>query len=159
MSSGMSARRVVIASSRESTKTADGGYATATSSAGLPIRCGCSSAAPLRRVSLASKALRLTLAAAILLIGGCNRGSASGRITRHLRVAGTTFTTPDRHPFQWRGITAFRLLEYVARGNEAEAKLLGNRMIAKALRALRVSPCSGTEIMPTSSRPEPVSLG
>ncbi len=73
-------------------------------------------------MSLASKALTLTLAAAVLLIGGCNRGSASGRITRHLRVAGTTFTTPDRHPFQWRGITAFRLLEYVARGNEDEAE-------------------------------------
>ena len=73
-------------------------------------------------MSLASKALTLTLAAAILLIGGCNRGSASGRITRHLRVAGTTFTTPDRHSFQWRGITAFRLLEYVARGNEGEAE-------------------------------------
>jgi hypothetical protein len=73
-------------------------------------------------VSLASKGLTLTLAAAILLLGGCNRGSASGRITRHLRVTGTTFTTPERHPFQWRGITAFRLLEYVSSGNDDEAE-------------------------------------
>src|SRR3954464_5789182 len=116
----MSARREVIASSRESTKTADGGYATATSSAGLPIRCVCSSAAPLSRVSLASKALTLTLAAAILLISGWSRGSASGSITRPLRVAGTTFTTPDRHSFQWRGITAFRLHEDDARGDERQ---------------------------------------
>ena len=30
----------------------------------------------------------------------------------------TLFATADHRPFQWRGITAFRLLEYVARGRE-----------------------------------------
>jgi hypothetical protein len=72
-------------------------------------------------VSLASKALSLSLIA-VTLIAGCNRGSASARVPRHVRVAGTSFTTADRRPFQWRGITAFRLLEYVARGKEDDAE-------------------------------------
>jgi hypothetical protein len=53
-----------------------------------------------------------------LLIAGCNRGSASARVQRHVRIVGTSFATADRHPFQWRGITAFRLLEFVALGKE-----------------------------------------
>lgn len=72
-------------------------------------------------MSFASKGLSLLLIA--LTIGAaCNRGSASVRLQRHLRVSGTSFTTADRYPFQWRGITAFRLLEYVARGKEDEAE-------------------------------------
>ena len=35
-----------------------------------------------------------------------------------LRVAGTQFTAPDGSAFQWRGITAFRLVDYVADGQE-----------------------------------------
>lgn len=53
-----------------------------------------------------------------LLISGCNRGSASPHLEKHLRISGTLFATADHRPFQWRGITAFRLLEYVARGRE-----------------------------------------
>ena len=40
----------------------------------------------------------------------------------HLQIQGTRFFTPDGQPFQWRGITAFRLLDYVADKNEAEAE-------------------------------------
>jgi hypothetical protein len=40
----------------------------------------------------------------------------------HLQIDGTIFRTPDGQPFQWRGITAFRLLDYVADGNERAAR-------------------------------------
>ena len=35
---------------------------------------------------------------------------------------GTRFVTPDGRTFQWRGITAFRLVDYVADGQEAQAE-------------------------------------
>jgi hypothetical protein len=38
-----------------------------------------------------------------------------------LRVDGTRFVDRDRRPFAWRGITAFRLVEQVASGREADA--------------------------------------
>lgn len=44
-------------------------------------------------------------------------GAAAGAvlpITRHLTIEGTTFRTGDGGPFQWRGITAFGLLERLA---------------------------------------------
>ncbi len=72
-------------------------------------------------MSSASKAWSLLLVAG-LLISGCNRGSASPRLEKHLRVSGTLFATADHRPFQWRGITAFRLLEYVARGRELDVE-------------------------------------
>ncbi len=40
----------------------------------------------------------------------------------HLQIDGTAFRTPDGQPFQWRGITAFRLLDYIADGNEQAAR-------------------------------------
>jgi len=36
----------------------------------------------------------------------------------HLQINGTRFTTAGGEPFSWRGITAFRLLEYVAQKEE-----------------------------------------
>ena len=72
-------------------------------------------------MSLASKTLTCVLWAAVLS-AACNRSAASVRVQRHLRVTGTSFATADRHPFQWRGITAFRLLEYVARGKDDEVE-------------------------------------
>jgi hypothetical protein len=36
--------------------------------------------------------------------------------TGHLRIDGTRFVTPDGATFQWRGITAFRLLDYMSEG-------------------------------------------
>src|SRR3954468_10918432 len=101
-------------------RLAAGGSATATSPAASPIRCAISSVVNRVRVPFASKALFCCLLAG-LLIAGCNRSSASARGAKHVRVTGTSFATADRHPFQWRGITAFRLLEYVASGKEAEA--------------------------------------
>lgn len=40
----------------------------------------------------------------------------------HLQIDGTSFRTREGAPFQWRGVTAFRLLDYVADKNEAEAE-------------------------------------
>ncbi len=41
---------------------------------------------------------------------------------KHLQVDNGTFRTADGQPFQWRGITAFRLLDHLADGNEAEVE-------------------------------------
>ena len=47
--------------------------------------------------------------------------AASAAAEGHLRVSGTRSSRPDGSVFEWRGITAFRLLEFVAHGREAEA--------------------------------------
>ena len=39
----------------------------------------------------------------------------------HVRAEGARFVLPDGRPFQWRGVTAFRLLERLASGREGEA--------------------------------------
>ena len=102
--------------------------------------------------------------AAILLLAGllpaaCNRGSASDETNapRHVQVSGTTFVTAGRH-FSWRGITAFRLLEYVARGQEAEAErflswaesqqLTVVRVLAMGQGFMNLSPSDGRTALP-----------
>ncbi len=55
----------------------------------------------------------LLVSAALLL-----EAAAPGR----LRVQGTRFLNPDGSTFQWRGITAFRLVDYVADGQEQRAR-------------------------------------
>jgi hypothetical protein len=68
----------------------------------------------------------------VLAIGVCLQFSlASVPITQErqpaargvsrLRVVGTEFRTADAKPFAWRGISAFRLVEFVAHGREQEA--------------------------------------
>ena len=42
----------------------------------------------------------------------------------HLQIDGTRFRTAQGQPFQWRGVTAFRLVDYVADKNEQEAEKL-----------------------------------
>jgi len=56
----------------------------------------------------------------------------------HLRVSGTRFVTPDGTPFAWRGITAFRLLEFVAHGREGEADAYLAWAASKKLTVVRV---------------------
>jgi hypothetical protein len=51
------------------------------------------------------------------------QSAASGPRT-HLQIQGTSFRTPGGQPFKWRGLTAFRLLDYVADKNEPEAEKL-----------------------------------
>jgi hypothetical protein len=40
----------------------------------------------------------------------------------HLRTEGARFLLADGQPFQWRGISAFRLLDFIADGDEAQAR-------------------------------------
>jgi hypothetical protein len=56
----------------------------------------------------------------------------------HLRVSGTRFVTHDGRPFEWRGITAFRLVEFVAHGREAEAEAYLKWAASKKLTVVRV---------------------
>jgi hypothetical protein len=56
----------------------------------------------------------------------------------HLRVSGTHFVKPNGARFEWRGITAFRLVEFVARGKEAEADTYLRWAASKKLTLVRV---------------------
>ena len=56
----------------------------------------------------------------------------------HLRVSRTSFIKPDGSAFHWRGITAFRLLEFVAHGREAEANAYLKWAASKKLTLVRV---------------------
>ena len=56
----------------------------------------------------------------------------------HLRVSGTRFLKPDGATFQWRGISAFRLLEFVAHGREKEADAYLRWAASKKLNVVRV---------------------
>jgi hypothetical protein len=76
----------------------------------------------------------------------------------HLRVSGTQFLKPDGSPFAWRGITAFRLLEFVAHGKESDADAYLAWAAGKNLTLVRVlgmadvlftlSPADGQHALP-----------
>lgn len=76
----------------------------------------------------------------------------------HLRISGTRFINPDGSVFEWRGITAFRLLEFVAHGREAEAdaylawaaskKLTVVRVLCMADGIFQLSPRDGERALP-----------
>lgn len=55
-----------------------------------------------------------------------------------LRIDGTRFVTAPATPFQWRGITAFRLADYVADGQEADAVRFLDWARAQKLTVVRV---------------------
>ena len=82
--------------------------------------------------------------AALLLVGfvisGLKAGAtySSQSTTGHLRVSGTRFIQPDGSVFHWRGISAFRLLEFVAHGREAEADAYLRWAASKKLNVVRV---------------------
>lgn len=60
------------------------------------------------------------------------------QVDGHLRVSGTRFLNPDGTVFQWRGISAFRLLEFVAHGNEKDADAYLRWAASKRLNVVRV---------------------
>jgi hypothetical protein len=71
---------------------------------------------------------------ALLLLAACSTASSS----THLRISGTDFIAPDGSVFEWRGITAFRLLEFVAHGREQEADTYLAWAASKKLNVVRV---------------------
>ena len=83
-----------------------------------------------------------------------SRGPAEG----HLKISGTRFLKPDGTAFEWRGITAFRLLELVAHGREADAdaylvwaaskKLTVVRVLGMADGMFKLSPADGQHALP-----------
>ena len=82
----------------------------------------------------------------------------NAQATPHLKGSGTQFIKPDGSVFEWRGITAFRLLELVAHGREAEAdrylawaaskKLNVVRVLAMADGIFQLSPADGRQALP-----------
>ncbi|HET7695531.1 MAG TPA: hypothetical protein VFK57_07480 [Vicinamibacterales bacterium] len=73
-------------------------------------------------------------------ISGLKAGAAysSQSTVGHLRVSGTRFISPDGSTFRWRGISAFRLLEFVAHGRENEADAYLKWAASKRLTVVRV---------------------
>ena len=66
--------------------------------------------------------LTLAIATAPFVASADSARSSQASPRAHLHLDGTTFRTPDGQVFQWRGITAFRLLDYVAHGRSADAE-------------------------------------
>lgn len=97
-----------------------------------------------------------SLAIAVLLISPAAQRPAD--TSKHLRVSGTQFVTAEGQPFEWRGITAFRLLEFVAHGREKDAdaylawaasqKLTVARVLAIAKGLFQLSPADGQQALP-----------
>lgn len=56
----------------------------------------------------------------------------------HLKISGTRFLKSDGSAFEWRGISAFRLLEFVAHGKEADADAYLAWAAGKQLTVVRV---------------------
>src|SRR5262245_44281166 len=52
----------------------------------------------------------------VLVVAALSCGSAPA--AQRLQIQGTRFVAPDGRDFRWRGITAFRLVDYVADGQE-----------------------------------------
>ena len=120
--------------------------------------------------------LRATLFSLVLTIGGCG-GSTSpepgpGQPPRptsavqapalHLRVQGRMFVRADASPFEWRGISAFALVEQVANGRASEAenylawaasqRITVVRVLVMAQHLFKLSPDQGRAALPRTSR-------
>jgi hypothetical protein len=64
--------------------------------------------------------------------------SARAQPAPHLRPSGNYFQNANGTPFQWRGITAFRLVEMVAHGRAAEARAYLDWAADRKLTVVRV---------------------
>ncbi len=71
---------------------------------------------------LHSTSVAVALALACAGSQGRERVSTVARGAAHLRIDGTRFVDAAGATFQWRGITGFRLLDYVADGQQAAAR-------------------------------------
>jgi len=89
-----------------------------------------------------------------LLVAVLLAGSGPPRLS----VKGRSFVSPDGRPFEWRGITAFRLVDLVARGRTRDAdeylawaaskKLNVVRVLAMADVLFELSPVEGRRALP-----------
>lgn len=82
--------------------------------------------------------LRSTLAVTVFAVIACADHAARTQPVRHLQIGGTSFQTPRGTPFQWRGISSFRLLEMVAHGRRSEAAAFLDWAAARKLTVVRV---------------------
>ena len=94
----------------------------------------------------------VVLAVACAVTASCNRSSASDS-PEHLRIVGTTFVTSAERSFQWRGITTFRLLEYVARGKDADVERFLSWAEGQRLTVIRVLAMGQGFMLNTTSSP------
>src|SRR5688572_6466882 len=69
----------------------------------------------------------------VILLAG-----ATAMPERHLRVSEARFVSGDGTPFEWRGVSAFRLLEFVAHGREKQADAYLRWAASKRLNVVRV---------------------
>jgi hypothetical protein len=81
--------------------------------------------------------------AAVLALALAVLAAAAGYQPSHLRVEATRFVRADGAPFDWRGITAFRLVEFVAHGREREADAYLAWAASKKLTVVRVLAMAG----------------
>lgn len=100
----------------------------------------------------ATAVVTLLLLLAAIVGTGAGAGAAEGRAgrfasvvdsahvanTAHLRIQGTRFVRGDGQPFQWRGITAFRLLQMLARGRTPEVEAYLDWCAEQGLTVVRV---------------------
>jgi hypothetical protein len=80
---------------------------------------------------------------AVLAIAVAVLAAGAGQQPSHLRIEGTRFVRADGSPFDWRGITAFRLAEFVAHGKEREADAYLAWAASKKLTVVRVLAMAG----------------
>jgi hypothetical protein len=80
-----------------------------------------------------TRLLVTALATAVLAASPAHAGSG-----QHLKISGTRFIDAAGAPFEWRGISAFRLLEFVAHGREKEADAYLAWAASKRLNVVRV---------------------
>jgi hypothetical protein len=111
----------------------------------------------------AAVTLSVTFACCIAASAAClpeaaQENAAAARSVAPLQISGTAFRTAEHQPFQWRGITAFRLLDHVADGhysrvNEylawaARQKLTVVRVLAMAGAFMNLNPEEGRAALP-----------
>ena len=94
----------------------------------------------------AMTARAVALSAAVLSVLACGQRPATDAkppAARHLQIDGTLFRAPGGSVFQWRGITAFRLLDYIADKREPEVERYLAWAAGKGLTVVRVLAMGG----------------
>jgi hypothetical protein len=72
------------------------------------------------------------------MLAACALAAIAAAPAKHLQISGTRFLDDRGAPFEWRGITAFRLVEFVAHRREREADAYLAWAASKKLTIVRV---------------------